>query len=50
LKCKALDGLEPQPKQKCPKAKELSTSTPVAGPSASRVTLKLGFHPDWLVS
>jgi hypothetical protein len=49
-KRKALDGLEPQPKRKRPKAKELSTSTPVAGSSASRVTLKLGPRPDWLVS
>jgi hypothetical protein len=44
-KRKALDGSEPQPKRKRPKAKELSTSTPVAGPSASRVTLKLGPRP-----
>ncbi|KAG1734599.1 JmjC-domain-containing protein [Suillus lakei] len=44
-KRKALEGLDPQPKRKRPKAKEPSTSTPVAGPSASRVTLKLGPRP-----
>lgn len=44
-KRKALDDMEPQPKRKRPKAKELSTSAPVAGPSASRVTLKLGPRP-----
>lgn len=44
-KRKAPEGEEPQLKRKRPKAKEPSTSTPVAGPSTSRITLKLGPRP-----
>ncbi|OAX41802.1 JmjC-domain-containing protein [Rhizopogon vinicolor AM-OR11-026] len=45
-KRKALEGEEPRAKRKRPKTKpEVLVSTPAPGPSASRVTLKLGPRP-----
>jgi len=45
-KRKALEGDEPHAKRRRPKVKsEASSSTPLAGPSATRVTLKLGPRP-----